>query len=296
MQHLCARFGVQPDAVDLPLAALTRAAQGELPRGDAFALLAAVHLHIDRDRAYLVPLAAEEVTDEECDALQELLSESLARWQCDLQREHRGLWTIRLRHSITLRTVALEQASGKDAQTCLPAGKHAREWLALANEMQMLLHSHPLNARRQQSGQLAINSVWLWGVGTLPKNAVSPFAKVYGSSRILRGLAALDGTPSEAALEHFTTADVTGCGERPVCVTLSEQFGDRQPTDWRHGVERLERNWFAPLLDALRKGALQHVTLWLGNDRVYHVTADQVGRWRVRRPRPLHQYIPVGPA
>ena len=40
------------------------------------------------------------------------------------------------------------------------------------NEAQMILHTHPVNAEREARGMPAVNSVWLWGGGTLP--AITP--------------------------------------------------------------------------------------------------------------------------
>ena len=295
-QHLCERFGLRCDDGDLPLAALTRAARGESPEGDTFALLAAVHLHVDRNRAYVVPLASDAVMDAESDALQELFRDRLASWQCDLHREHTALWTIKLRRPIALRTVTLQQAAGRDVQDCLPVGKHAREWLTIANELQMLLHTHPLNTQRQQTGQLTINSAWLWGVGALSGTLVSPFARIYSDCPFLRGLATLGDAPGEAALENFASLDIARMGERPVCLTLSNARCGPRSGDWRHHLERLERDWFAPMRNALRQGSLQHVALWLGNDRIYRLTPHQVRRWRLRKPRVLQKHFRTGPA
>ena len=36
---------------------------------------------------------------------------------------------------------------------------------ALVNELQMLLHEHPVNEQRAAHGQPTVNSVWLWGAG-----------------------------------------------------------------------------------------------------------------------------------
>ena len=43
-----------------------------------------------------------------------------------------------------------------------------RQWLAIFNECQILLHNHPLNVARQQQGQLPVNGLWFWGQGALP--------------------------------------------------------------------------------------------------------------------------------
>ena len=46
----------------------------------------------------------------------------------------------------------------------------------LLNEVQVLLHQHPLNAARQTRGLPPVNSVWFWGAGRLPAPGPSPTA------------------------------------------------------------------------------------------------------------------------
>jgi hypothetical protein len=40
-----------------------------------------------------------------------------------------------------------------------------RDWFRLHNEMQMFLHLHPVNRRREQQGRPLINGLWCWGQG-----------------------------------------------------------------------------------------------------------------------------------
>jgi hypothetical protein len=41
----------------------------------------------------------------------------------------------------------------------MPQGENQLRWKKLLNEAQMMLHSAAVN---QQSGQLAINGIWVW--------------------------------------------------------------------------------------------------------------------------------------
>ncbi len=286
-EHLCARFGLQGGDVDLPLGALTRAARGETTCNGAFALLSAVHLFVDRDRVYVIPLSSSSVSDAESDDLQQLLREQLATWCDDVQRETTTLWTLALRSQPALQTIDIESAAGRDARDCLPRGADAGKWMTLVNELQMLLHAHPMNVRREQIGQPAINSVWLWGVGSMPQVRQKPFAMVYSDRVFVRGLAALSGVPNAASPERFTLPEDSSARERPACIALFDAFNEPADQDWTVVVERLERDWFSPLRAALRVGSLRQATLWLGNGREYAIDARQAGRWRWRRPRAL---------
>ena len=50
----------------------------------------------------------------------------------------------------------------------LPIDRATAHWRRLSNEVQMLLHDHPVNLRRQQAGQVPVNALWFWGGGALP--------------------------------------------------------------------------------------------------------------------------------
>ncbi len=58
-----------------------------------------------------------------------------------------------------------------------------RNWQALQNEMQMLLHSAPLNQQREMAGLPSVNSLWLWG-GGVPQNIEHSTALVLSDNAI----------------------------------------------------------------------------------------------------------------
>ena len=54
----------------------------------------------------------------------------------------------------------------------------------------MLLHEHPCNQRREQRGELAVNSLWFWGAGTDSRpRADVRFDAVWSDDPAARGLA-----------------------------------------------------------------------------------------------------------
>jgi hypothetical protein len=67
-------------------------------------------------------------------------------------------------------------------------------------------------------------------------------------------------------------------------------YGDFAP--WRDALVRLEREWFAPALEALRSGTPETVVVHgLGADFSWSSTTQPRDRWRFWRPRrPLHAY------
>ncbi len=288
IHQLCARFRLHEEDADLPLGAIVHAGAAGSPGDGDYALLAPIHLRVDRNRAYVVPLARDDVSADEAAQLKTLLEEQLGPLGYRFECRRPTLWSVSL-PGLTLRTVSLERATAKDAYDSFPRGADARTWTALSNELQMLLHAHPLNERREQRAQLTINSVWLWGVGRLRGALRSPFTAIYGDGCVIRGLAAASGTV--CADPPDTLAVITGESESSACVVLDHRFDDRQADAWQRGVESLERAWFTPLVAALRRGEVQRLDLSLDNGSVYRLTPRQARRWRFRRTPDLRRYL-----
>lgn len=99
-------------------------------------------------------------------------------------------WHLRLPADMPLPDFdAPEQALGEDLSQHLPQGPEGRRWRVLLNEIQVLLHQHPLNAARRARGLSPVNSLWLWGGGMLPEPPHSPLHGVISDDLLLRALA-----------------------------------------------------------------------------------------------------------
>lgn len=99
-------------------------------------------------------------------------------------------WHLRLPAATPLPGFAApEQALGEDLSQHLPQGAEGRRWRVLLNEVQVLLHQHPLNAERRARGLAPVNSLWLWGGGQLPGALQSRLRGVISDDLLLRALA-----------------------------------------------------------------------------------------------------------
>lgn len=115
-------------------------------------------------------------------------------------------WHLRLPPDTPLPDFAApEQALGEDLAQHLPQGAQGRRWRVLLNDIQVLLHQHPLNAQRQASGWAPINSLWLWGGGRLPTLS-SQLSGVVSDDLLLRALAAQAGTAQQARTPETVAA------------------------------------------------------------------------------------------
>ena len=105
-------------------------------------------------------------------------------------------WQLRLAPGTPLPAFAApEQALGEDLFQHLPQGPEGKRWRVLINEVQVLLHQHPVNAGRRAQGLPPVNSLWLWGGGDLPKRVASIHAAVIGEDPLLAALAARADVP-----------------------------------------------------------------------------------------------------
>jgi hypothetical protein len=161
---LCVSFGV-PCSDDAPIAPISAAFDG-LAAG---CWLRADPVNLDLQRDQLL-LATVQVGSEEAAALCASLNEHFAGQDMEFFAPHPQRWYVRLDALPRISTAPLSQVVGGDVRRALPEGEDAARWHQLFNEIQMLLHAHPLNEAREARGEPTVNSVWFWGGGcdTLP--------------------------------------------------------------------------------------------------------------------------------
>jgi hypothetical protein len=161
-----------------------------------------------------------------------------------------------------------------DIGPALPAAGAAGGLRRLAAEIEMWLHSLPLNDDRERSGQRRITSLWLWGGGSSAGFDVAGWRGVNGlrgGDPWLRALAGEHPLSEPPASFHEVSADDRVVEFAPMSGAPGESLGS------------LEKNWFAPLRAALSSGKLDTLTL-VANDKSFTTHARAGWRfWRSRR-------------
>lgn len=172
----------------------------------------------------------------------------------------------------------------------LPSGADADFWQRLGNEVQMLLHTLPLNAQRETAGRPLLNSLWFWGAGRLPPRTDSAaffYQNVIGNHSLLNGLAAWSGISRSPAP---TTPDALPHGSLLLLDTLQAATQQLDALAWRTALMDIERDWLQPLRQALRAGRINCLRLTaLGDEAILDLTltrGDALKFWR--RPQSLH--------
>lgn len=184
-------------ATPLPAAALTR----ELAAGDAGQAMwlsaDPAWIEPDMNGARLLACGQLGLSDADAQALAEPLRELFAEAGMPLETTTPDRWHLRLVPGSAVPFFpAPEQALGEPLLQHLPQGAEGRRWRVLLTDVQVLLHQHPLNARRRAAGLAPVNSLWLWGAGTLPQAVRSPLLGVVSDDALLRALAARAGIGS----------------------------------------------------------------------------------------------------
>ncbi|MFO7593295.1 MAG: hypothetical protein R6X15_04520 [Pseudomonadota bacterium] len=245
---------------ELPVAPLSAHGDG-LEVSDGWWLHAdPVHMVADRDQLYLSASEILEVTQSEADSVVAELNHLYQDegWKFAAPSPQR--WYLRLPQALAMHTIPTQAAMGRPVGEVLPQGDDALYWQRVMTEIQMVLHTSPINDRRSEAGLLELNSLWFWGGGELPQADFQPgFSRVVADDPLVKGLARLHGLLVESA---DTASMEVASGEKILWQARMESLGSS------------EQVLFAPLLNMLQTGKLDEVVIML----------PELGRWRIERP------------
>ena len=283
-----ALFGLSVEhGADLPVAAVTHAADGGDP-GTAWWLRAdPVCLQPQGAGLILYDHPEPPLTHDQARALvNEILQVFGADgWHLEALTPHR--WYLRLATAPAIQTTALACVAGRDIRPYLPTGKDAKAWHVILNEVQILLHTCDVNVEREAHGHLPINSLWFWGGGRLPAAPVVDWTYIGSDEPVSQALArvcALPQSPLPTDAAAWLSQALPG---RHLLVFDPERHGNSRGDVYalHTFLAQLEQHWIAPLLAALKTGAVQSVTLYTEAGPGFRITRKTLGRWWRRRRR-----------
>jgi len=159
------------DAEDQPSAEHSERSEAHWLRADP------VWLRADLTRVYLAAVGNLSLSHDECAALADELRPWLAELDVHIDTSHPQRWYIRLPaesqaelpNPLSVVGAGLEDLwLQRDVAAAAGYRFDHPFWLRLSNEVQMLLHAHPMNEQRRQMGMPEANSLWIWGGGQLP--------------------------------------------------------------------------------------------------------------------------------
>ena len=286
-------FGLKETATDFPGGALTYFMQSGERDQNWRLRIDPVYVQSDLSTIHLLAHEAINLQQDEAAALVESLNEHFQQdgWQITVATSH--CWYLTAPQKTRLSTTPLYQAMGENMNAWLPVGDDAGYWHSVLNEIQMLLHQHPVNQVRQEKGQVSVNSVWLWGSGVLPESVVNDNFQLYTDELIAQGLAMLSSTTSGSLDEikkKLSHGDFSST-ENDLIIDdrlLVRQYGF-DINRWFDALLSLEQEWFVPLLKALQQKNIDQLEIITGDGRRFGLNRKLLRRWW-RRDRNLHHW------
>jgi len=259
---ILAAFGAPAtdDAHDVPIAPLAMLGAGVDPHG-AFVLAAdPVALVAGRDDV-AVAARVDDLYALEAHTIVEALNVHFAPDGVKFAAPRPDAWFALVQTRPDLRTVPIDSALGAMMSSLAPTGADARTWQRWATEIQMLLHAHPINRRRESQGRSTCNGLWFSGGGTLADvGLLAPFHVHAPEGRLgdlVRGLARLAGGEAMMLPGSFEATIEAAPASRPashVAVVLP-------PVGDAGSLHTLEHAWLGPALAWLARGRIASVTL-----------------------------------
>lgn len=151
----------------------------------------------------------------------------------------------------------------------LPSGDDTAAHRNLLSEIEMALHEHEVNLKREASGELPVNSLWLWGGGNAPEKVTRVQPPLFSDDALLTGYwysASVVAEPWLGSISACIEASVAGFVAEAPDVDDSPEFLEECLRDLRV---------------ALHKGRLSSLTLLFRDGLRAYVTKTHALRvWR----------------
>ncbi|MBL8515514.1 MAG: hypothetical protein JNM76_00980 [Betaproteobacteria bacterium] len=287
-----------------PVAALRRlSARAELMPESAVASADAdhwlcadpVHLRIERDHLQLISAAQFTLTAGEAEALVRTLNPHLAQDGLEIRVISPTEWIVHVAATAPPATTPLWRVADKSIFEHLPGEAGGIDWKRLGNEIQMLLHEHPVNVARESRGEPPISSVWFWGGDALTAEPGLAPEFIYSEDTLTRGLAVHGKSEyrvTPPTFAHWYDSRPEAGMSLVVLDDLSRAVRAHDAAGWRAALETMERNWFQPVMQAVWDKRLPMVRAVFPGERhtqyLHLARLDLWKLWRSRRPAHLH--------
>lgn len=233
-----------------------------------------VHFAAGLDHLRLAPLAQAALTEDEASALGALVRSHFGPDELTVAAFGNGAWLLRCGRVVDCSTQSPDAAVGHNVHDFMPAGRDGARVRSLMNEIQMLLHEHPVNQRRERAGQLPVNGWWIWGFGEAlaapPTNGFGRW-RLRSDDRWLRSLAHALGSDAgdlTAAVSAMTRGDTFIAQSQPP----AQQAGE--------SLLSVDASLLSMLASNVRAGTMQSLDLLAGSATLHVDSSARLRFWR----------------
>jgi hypothetical protein len=237
---LCKQFGVKKQA-DWPVAPLALMGEEAQQASGYWFVVHPVHFVLQRD--YFTLSDAVRLNADELKLLATSLNQHFAQDALRFLPSKAGDFLyLHVNGDVDVSTYSLAEAMGRDVGKHMPSGKDGMKFQSLLNEVQMLLHDHPINQAIEGRGLLAVNSLWLSGGGgfeAINPSAQKPAFQLFANDALSMGLAKWSGI-SNGLVKDYASLKLSG----DAVIVLANN-------------SNLESDWFAPMLKSLKQKELE---------------------------------------
>lgn len=227
-----------------------------------------VHLQADKDNARLVPEAALNIDDTESQALINALNKLLEPDGLVLHRSEAGQCYFTGMPADMLDTWPAHAVANGKIANYLPRHADAGDWRRLMTEVQMLFHSHPVNAARATLNQLPINGIWFWGGNKTTDTVMVDDVLLLTDDAYAKGLAAAVNAHTVSA-ETSSWLEIAGDYAEHATINRIVIVDHSTYKAWLSGDHKsllkakthLHEKWIAPLQQAVTNGVVAEFIL-----------------------------------
>jgi hypothetical protein len=277
-----ALFGVLDVSPATPVGPLAMIGAGGEP-GDDYVLCAdPVHLAVDRDTVVLAQ-TIDDLSPNDAIALVSMLNRHFADDDLHLEVLRPNAWFARREQPADIETTPPDAARGRKLIASVPRGREAGTWKRWQNEIEMLLHEHPVNVAREADSRAPANAVWFSGGGRSADVGTLPPATVTAADTRLGDLAhgiARRADPAAPRMNDTLAEAITRAARQPGHADVSTfVLGVVPPL--AGDLEDLEHGWVAPALAALEAHRVDTLHLVAdGDGSAVTWTAPAPTRWQ----------------
>ncbi|HSC98716.1 MAG TPA: hypothetical protein VLI21_07425, partial [Casimicrobiaceae bacterium] len=157
------------------------------------------------------------------------------------------------------------------------------------NEIQMLLHEHPVNAAREARSEPPVTGIWFWGGGTAAEvrgfGSIAAHARSDRTGDLLRGIARLahgshDVVTDDDRVEQVIERASASANDGRLVVIAPGAI------DSEGAIREFESRWLAPAIALLSKHAIARLDVIAdGNGAAAHWSGSAASWWQRFTPR-----------